>query len=686
MCMAASIVATAQINPSEYIDLELEHDYTLEYMKSFKGKYTPTEGGQLIEYGAVPVYLADGTEIDTQYAGYIGGKQAYQFAVTPGTTYFFRQDFVMIGGTFSIAMNPEVKLLSVTPQLEERYDPAANSYIELVFNQALSIDRCELAVGAELKADVDIITGGSTISIDLNPQLQKWYNQDLIAGGEQLTVTLCGVTDGIGTQLDNITYSYKAAKKPNTFVEAKLPSAVSSWYKESSDESRASFTFTGDMASDPTVQLCYAPVEIGYEYIEPLPAIVSGNTITVDFSGKHRTSANMSAEGRTDKSIYVRMLSLKDSDGQMIWSTGQGTIGSFVFELPFAEIPRLDITSEFTPSAGSNLAGRESVKIYFNCADHIAYFGVTFTSGDESVTVPADRITVDNISASEVELTVNIPDGWSAKSDVTITLDGLATDDGYDHSADIKGKFNGFVVTYCSIKEGDAIKSLLKGQIIKTDTNLADGDALSCTITNGEGTVTYGPEAMTQSSAGTFIHELAHDLYFDLGQSYCLTLTTADGKTETINFAGANVPYEFSAVHFTAIDPADGSELMAGQAVNITFDGLALIEPLDDSAPFSATAVDATDGYSATWQLTLGQSGDQTVLFKATDMDNITVEGNSGMGISSYFSFTFHQSESSIEAIIPANAEGAVYDLCGRRVNHTGKGLYIINGKKTAVK
>lgn len=680
-----ALSAMAQLNPADYPDLELDHDYTLEYMKSFKGKYTPSESGQIVEYGAVPVYLQDGTEVNTDYAGYINGKQAYQFAAVAGTTYFFKQDFVMIEGTFSIALNPQVRLLNVSPEINTLYDPAANAYVEMIFNQNISIGRTVLTVGDNLYADIDIITGGSTVSVDLNPQLQKWYDQDLIKGGEPLVVTFSDIKDGIGNPLENLTYNFIAAKKPNTLLNAQIPASISSWYTQSSADSRAVFTFSGPMAPAQTVQLCYAPVEIGYEYIEDLPVAVDGNTVTVDLFGKLRTSAIMSAEGRQDTNIYLRLLSMKDADGQMIWSTGQGTIGSFTFSTAFAEIPRLDITSEFTPANGATLNGLSQVKIYFNCADHISYTGVTFTSGDESVTVPAGQIVVDRISPSEVELTVQIPQGWDEKKNVAITLAEVTTDDGYDHSADIAAKYNGFVVTYSSIRNGQAVKSLEAGQLIKADTNLPDGISLACSIADGDGQVIYGPEIMTQGVAGSFTHQMSQSLYFDLGKSYSLLFATSQGDVEQIPFVGATAPYEYSAVHFVSITPEEGTTLDDGQAITVTFDGLAMVQPLDGSAPFAPVPVgdDTTDGYSTIWQLTLTADtpAEQTILFAVTDMDDITVEGNQGRAAASYFTFTYRFADSAIESVTAPSAVHTVYDLQGRPLAQPRRGLNIVNGR-----
>lgn len=683
MAMVAAFPAIADVNPADYPEIELGKEYPMVQYKSFRGRYTATEKGQIVEYAHVPVFLLQSGQLELmteetgyKYAGFINGKQAYQFPVTPGVTYYFEDSFVMDDGVFSIELNPELSLIKCEPAIGSVYHPAVSSYIGFVFNQNLNIGKVTLTIG-QLMAEVEFHTTVSNTSVMINDPLRQWYNEGKIKGGEELTITLMDITDGAGNKVDNLEYKFEVAAKPVEMSSAELPAEILSWY--GADESaKAVFTFTGAMAADPNIELCYAPVELGYEYTEKLAAKVDGNVITVDFGGVRRTSEEMSTTGRTDAQIYLLLKNLKDAEGNTVWSVNQGTIGSFMYEIPFAEIPRLDITSEFTPSLGSSLENAKDVKIYFTCADHLAYEGVAFTSGTERVMV-TEGITVDRISDSEVELTVPIPAGWNTKENVYVSLYGLVADDGFDHTSDISAKFNGFTLIYCSLKNGSRIKSLAKGAIVKVETNLGANDKLSFEIVNK-----FGPVEMTPSGDGIFMFTMPEAIVFEKGEIFTVNFIATPGGVESLTLYGDSTPYEFSDLELTEITPADGSDISADTEIKLTFTGLVSIQPVEGSVEFTSVANNAEEpGYDFEWTLTLTnvKEGTVTLAFSAMDMDYNVVKGNAGVDADSHFVYTFNVTSAGIIEI-STGERNIIYDLQGRQVINPSNGIFICNGKK----
>lgn len=687
LCAVSALSAGATVNPTDFPDLELGKEYTLEMYKTFRGKYTPTDNGQIIEYGAVPVYILQNGELSNltsddgyKYAGYINGKQAYQFSVTAGVTYFFYDDFVMDNGVFSIELNPEIKMTESFPEIGAVYDPADNSFIELAFNQNITIGKATVKIGT-LSANVETIVSGANVSIMLNDVLHQWYNEDKIKGGEELVVTLSSIKDGLGNAVTDLTYSFKTANKPVELVDYSLPVELLSWYN-GDEAAKAIFTFSGALAQNPNVELCYAPVELGYEYTEKLNAQVDGNTLIVDFGGVRRTAAEMSTSGRNDAQIYLLLMSLKDANGQTVWSDGQGTVGSFMYEIPFAEIPRLNITSEFNPSTGSSLETAKTVNIYFNCADHLTYSGVSFTSGSDKAVVCLDAITVDRISDSEVELIVPIPAGWNDKQNVIISLEGLTSDDGYDHSSEISAKYNGFTLIYCSIKNGARMKSLSKGSIVKVETNLGDDASLSLSISD-----LFGPVDMTPSGDGVFMLTMPETVVFEKDEIYTVEFIATPGGTETITIIGDTTPYEYSDLELASVSPEDGSYIVPDAEIQLTFTGLVAISAAEGSIPFAAIPENdsETPGFDYKWTLKLENVSDDgiaTLAFTATDQDGKILKGNMGVDADSYFTLTFTVTSAGISVVETSSDASAFFDLQGRRVVTPKSGIYIHNGKK----
>lgn len=679
----ATLTGLAAVNPADYLDMKLGKEYELKFMDTFKGKFTPTEDGMLVEYGAMPVFTLSANGelelLETNYAGYIFGKQAWQFRAVKGTTYFFADDFVMYDCKFSIDLSPAMKLVKAYPAAGRVYDLAAYGGIELTLNQLATVDAAIVKCGEhEGKVSVSVI--GSNVGVACNELLEKWYAEGKINGGEELSVTLTGISDMMGNPAENITVSYIAGHAPVRMLESQLPDKVLSWYASPELNSKATFTFSGPIQAKPLVRLCYAPIELGYEYIDTITPQVNGNTLTIDLAGKRRTSADMSTSGRTDPMIYLQLLNLKDSTGQVVSSPGQGTIGTFLYELPFQNIERLNITSEFTPAAGAKLLNTNEIKIYFNSADHLTYSGVRFAAGDMETIIGMDQIGLEQISATEVELTVAVPNQFKGLKNVVVTLANLIADEGFDHTADISALYNGFVVNFCNVVAHSKVAQMAPGFAIKAETNLAAGEALSMAIIGPDGKSIFGPAEMNCTSTGTYIGVVTQQLAFTMGLTYTLQFTCTEG-TVSIPFMGATAPVEYSPTSLVSISPDSGSDIASDQAVTVTFDGMVELQLLNDSATlFSATPVDPESGFANVWTLTptAGANGTITLAFKAFDMDGLQI--HNANSIDSSFAFTYKVTTSGINTLsLPAAAR--IYDLQGRPVANPSHGLYIVNGR-----
>lgn len=690
---ASAMSAVAAVNPDDYPTLELGKDYELTMFGEFKGKIVAPEDGQMIEYGQLHVYtLGEDGELqlmgypDWQYAGYIHGKQAYQFSVTAGTTYFVYESFVMSSGTISFEMNPKVEVVSSTPASGEVFDVADKEFISLTFNQNVTIGSATLSCGT-LSEPVSTRALGSDFSILVRDVMIKWYDSKAVTGGETLTLKLDEITDGGGNAVEPITLEYIAGYTPVILIDTKLPETIFSYMPESSDATKAVFTFSGPMGENPNITLCYSPIELGYEYVEPLTATVEGNTITVDFAGKLRVADRMSPTGISYPQFDLRLYSLRDARGQIVLS-GEGMHGSYHLQVPFTEIPRLEAITQFTPENGADLGDATEISIYYNMASEFAYSGVVFSSGNEQVVVNKDELTVKDLGNNEAELTVAIPAGWASKSDVKVSLSDFKATDGYDHSAEFSAKYNGFVLTFVNPAAGSKLASLASGRTITVDSNLKAGSELTFAVAQGENVV-YGPIAMDARAEGSYIHAMNHDVILYTGTEYSLVFTSGQ-STESVTVYGTSAEFAYSPTELVSVSPEEGSMVTAGQELTLLFSGLVSIEALEESAPFTATTASeiADSGFDNLWKLTLGQVGETevTVAFRAYDQDNLIVKGNQGEEAQSYFRLTYNTETGIVEISGVRPSDSAVYDLKGRRLNSPVHGINIINGKKVLVK
>ncbi len=691
MLTAAAAAASAAVNPDEFPLLEINTDYHIQAYKEFKGKIIAPESGMMIEYNDCPVYLlgTDGelAEIpDRQFAGYINGQQAYQFPVEAATTYYVYTEFAMSDGTIRFAMNPKLAIQGTTPAQNEVLSISRNSFISVMFNQNVNVGNVMVECNGHSEP-VEIRINASDLSIPVRDVMAAWYDKGIIAGGETLLVRLDDITNALGEAQDPIELHFIAAPAPAKLLSVTLPEAIASYMPESGPTTRAVFTFSHPMAADPEIELCYAPISdaLGYEYTEKIEAKVSGKVITVDFAGKLRASQDMAPSGNRFDSFDLRLFLLRDTDGQYVLSPSEGMLGSFHMQIPYVETEKLDIATQFTPEAGADLDGTDAISIYYTDASAVSYSGVTFTSGNEQITVNTDEITVAYLGNDQAELTVAIPLGWATKENLIVSLADLKVTDGIDHSADFRAKYNGFTLLFASPADGTRQASLAAGSTVTIDTNLKSGDAVSMQISNGDKTV-YGPVDMTERYEGAFTHVMQREVILYSGTTYTIEFTAANG-VETVSLGGTSSPFEFSPTRLIAISPSEGAAMADNGLIRLEFDGLVSIEPEAGSTDFVAsTASDnAEEGFDNTWTLRLGKlSGDEAVVaFKATDQDALIVEGNAGVETQSHFRYVY-KVESGILEIVEAavSADAAIYDLTGRRLPHPSRGINIINGRK----
>lgn len=690
---ASALASSAAVNPEDYPLLELGKDYELTQNGQFRGRIVAPEDGQMLEYGSLSIFTLDADgELqlmgydDWRYLGYLNGRLAYQFAVKAGESYFIDEPFLLNGGTIRFEMNPKLAIQSAEPEQGSVYDPAEYEFVNVVFNQAISVGSVHLSC-ADVSAPVEFRVYGASFSLLIRDRLMQWLTEGKVKGGEKLTVELRDVTDITGSPIDNIALEFIASTKPNTMLSRQLPAAILSYMPQSGADTKAVFTFSGPMAENPMIYLCYSPIELGYEYEEKMEATVEGNDIIVDFAGKLRASSMMSASGAVHPSFDLRLYNLRDADGRLIMAA-EGMQGSFHLQVPYTEIPRTELTVQFTPENGASLtADTRTIGIYFNHASTLTYGGVRFVSGEETVVVNREQLTVTDLGNDEVELTVPLPAGWSSKADVTVSLDELRSTDGYDHTPELSAKYNGFTLTFVNPADGSRLASLAKGSTVTVDSNLGEGAPLSFSVSNG-GETLYGPVEMTAKAPGSYIHTMLEEITLYHGQTYTLTFSSGV-KAQSISVYGSSSEYEYSSYELLTIDPAEGSTVTSGTVINLEFSGLVLVEAVEDeeSAPVTAAPVNAEEGesYAQKWSLTLGkdvESGETVVAFRAIDNSDMAVKGNAGKDANSYFTVRYNAETGILEVESAPAATRRIFDLHGRELTRPVRGINIINGRK----
>ena len=414
-----------------------------------------------------------------------------------GTVYYFFKDFDIqaFNGFINIqsfgAPTP-ISLVEVIPTPSDKRGSkplsAASAYISFTFSKELTITECTVVSG-EQNANVIYNVMGNSVSVDLKATLLGFYEGGM-KEGDEVTVTLNGVAAKDGSSsLGDVVAKYKVAAKPTQLVSAENTpgnglDTFLSWMPETFEHGIVTLTFDGDLSTEstPVAYLSMGNVEAENDYYrENLEVKVEGNKLSVDLRSKLRTIETMNLTTPTWDQMSLVFASVKDTNGNYTYSDGTGSLGGYGFIYTYKPV-EYTLTTDFTPAEGGSIDGKESVELWMNEVGDgkLSFEAVRFSYVHEAeskyVDVEAKDIKseVDPLDANATILTIPVPEfSRDADTEVVLTLTGVVTPDGLDHSADLTVKFKtaGYDTAIRGIiadQAGDAKIYNLGGMSVKT--------------------------------------------------------------------------------------------------------------------------------------------------------------------------------------------------------------------------
>ena len=640
-----------------------------------------------------------------------------------GTTYYFYESFPMnttnievTYGAGAATVEKPLTRLSVTPA-EGQNLTASSSLVSLQYSRNdIKVTSCVMEVYShgtdtpELKATKSLAANvqGAFVSIEPKTQLIALYNEGKLDACDTIKVKV-GVKavngdntiwlNGVENSVDEI--SYIATEKPvmltktvntpgnglNTFL---------SWMPADYANGLAQLHFDGalDTQNAPVVKLMYGDIESDGEYYEEvLPVKFFGdNILAVDLRGKLRTPATMNiASLKVYNTITLSVKGVKAADGTFVYSDGVGSLGSFSFDYTYKAV-EYATTVDFTPASGASIDNVKSIELWANeTGDGKATFaGVQFayTDGGEAktVVVPMSQITseADPDEANATKYTIPVPEfSRDADTQVVLTLTGLSTPDGLDHSADFTATYTTAghtaavaAVTSALMVSGDNTIDLITAESIEkliadSDVKIATSmdDAIGCmqwqvvNTTTGE-TVKAVYDTTEKNDEGHWTFWVPIDYKFFDGNQYGIILkgwTDATAKNngeapifeQTITVAGATKEYKYSSV--TLVEPAEllysqneanfSLESAEDKTISFTFSDAVTVDQAFVALGFGETdncdVAMSNDNKTVTLTIpdyVLSTYTNFTVSMLVKDSEGLVVKGNNGEEDNSFIS------------------------------------------------
>ena len=613
--------------------------------------------------------------------------------VKAGNTYYFGRSFLLNAGSVSVEFGTEgaaLELKSVSPAAGETLY-ASRAMVSFSFNREVTCGEASLTVGGKTQK-IEPVSVSTSVLFDLGDVMMQMYEEGALKKGDDMVITLKDMrsannpTEIFGKE-GLVSVTLKAGAKPVSLVASvNTPGNGMDVFKSyimSGKQGMVQLQFDGplDTSKEPTATLSYGDVEAenGF-YQEKLDVKFFGdNMVAVTVHSKLRRHQDMlpNYTGAAFEHVALKVSGLYSTDGQMVYSGLQGSVGTCAFQYPYEEV-KADIAVVFDDLENSefeSIDGLDSLTIWVQGDEFVRYEGVKFNfvvNGQaESVVVKDIKKTEDTENEGATILKVAVPShAADAGSKVTVSFVNLEAVDGLDYSGDFTAEFTTKGMTVEAMKvisstpaDGETMEALKAGTFVLVSTNRDSEigcmtyDIYDVTTNENVKSMAY----MTKTEAGAFEGEIIYDCVMYEGHDYQINFkgyVSASNKTligeTSVTLHGATKAFEFSSVKLLEIIPepetapltsaADSIVVMKFSApVEITNESAFIIAGFGAKEPLRSLRSNAD---KTEWTLVIPESymTEQVFIYMsvaAKDENGKVVMGNAGTNEGSYFNLCF---------------------------------------------
>ncbi len=735
---------SAKAQNQEITPIELEVEYSGPAFKSAYFSFTAPQDGKFITTGNIfNVIYSDAsfqTEVEVTNS-YVNAFKETQMMVTAGTTYYIAIDFPLDAWWFKASMNDgkSINLVSTSPEANTVFPLGNGGFLSLTFDSPVSIGSAVLQTGATT-AEISGTTYGKDVSFELKNTLFHWLQSGVMKAGDTFTLTINGIKSANDPSIlyngdGKLVLSWTSSEKPAEVVKSTLPNSFKSYWATTAPDGIATIEYDAEISAEhqPQATISFGDAEVeGEYYVENIPVTVSGKILSLDFRGKRRIPSNMVASGTNYGTMRLKIYNIRTTDGNYVYSEGQGTFGSFQHSFSY-EFVAVDLTTEFTPASGTSLTGVNSVELWLSDGNAVTFDGVNVEYKDannvmQTVTYTKDQCNYTDNGLDGATLNIPITAEMQAGTNVTITLTNLSSIDGTEREITATYNIKEELILEGVAPVNNSVVEELSFFHLFFNTGIFISENAKATITNTDNGNIVG-------SYNLDVLVMPANMEYESSEIY-ISLETP--ITEAGNYS-VTIP---AGVIGNASD-ATNDEIILNYQVKPSTSGIYFFTPADGSIveSLSKIMVEYTDGFGVSWNYdavltnangevvakSFTSNGIEEILPENQDAPitqvNITLQDvttkeaipittpgvytltlpkgffNLGSGFdtedSPEVTATFTIQTSGIDGVISDNASVyEVYNLQGISIMSTtdksaiddlNEGLYIINGKKVYI-
>lgn len=386
--------------------------------------------------------------------GYVNGVYQYQLNVEAGTTYYFKLVATWADSAYYILQSAAaggataLSVTSTNPDEGSTLDLTSSGTLTFYCNQVPTCDATATMRSGGMVNDslsVNIISSTCSAQVEYKTALMAWMQDGHVKEGDVVTFTFTNVAPAANPDslLDGdgeLTLSFLAPAMPLQLIAQSIPETFLSYWLPGDEDGIFRLVFDGELGSA-NAYLAYGERDTEGEYfIDTLDVVIDSNQVVIDFTGKLRNPASLLASATLYESVYIKVASVRDINGNSPYSSDQGSVGSYSFNIPYSDIST-NFATEWLPADGKDISGKTNCELYISKSGVVLFdaFQFTFQRIDsQSVSIVSDSVSVAASDAKAededggIVYTFAFPDDVKAGYNVTLTLDALQYADGID--------------------------------------------------------------------------------------------------------------------------------------------------------------------------------------------------------------------------------------------------------------
>lgn len=422
-------------------EVELGRHYQVEFGDSAVAVMHVKKDGLLRVMSNMSSYLIPYSDAKFEHiieynTSFYDNAQGYVLPVTEGQVIYFMRNFCMNKSTVWFEMVEETLTYTSTPAVGEALIPTGRAQLELMFNLPVSTTGGTMKCAGNVEY-LSAESGNLYILYEVKDILMNWLAKGIEPGTpievELHDVHAC-VSENIKAGEDGtLRLRYKMPAEPGKLVGSNFENRVFKSYWLPEDEEgvfRMTFTHPVSTTTPGYLLLVYGSPEAMDCGSMEIAGKADGYDVVYDLRGIDLRPSMLLESGNTYPSIRVSPGGITDSDGNLMFSPGRGTMASWTYELPYTYLrgtPSWEMTYE-DESDISILKGGESVWLYVYNYHLVRSDGIllSFDGGKHEVIIPLDEVEVEyEGNQTTAGLIFTIPEVIGSYSKVTISFANL---------------------------------------------------------------------------------------------------------------------------------------------------------------------------------------------------------------------------------------------------------------------